>query len=98
MLAPASAYASSVSQAPSPAPDSIRTSRPAARSLTTASGTSATRRSPGAVSLTTDTFMHRPRSVGRGKNAAWLPGRTVKYGPYRHATSDAVDQRTLVGL
>ncbi len=36
------------------------------RSLATASGTSATRRSPGAVSLTTATFMHEPRSGIQG--------------------------------
>jgi hypothetical protein len=58
MVAPASVNASSLCQAPSPAPVSTRTSRPAARSLATASGTSATRRSPGPVSFTTATFMH----------------------------------------
>ena len=43
--------------APVPAPASTRTSSPAAFSLPSASGTRATRCSPGAVSLATPTFM-----------------------------------------
>src|ERR1700677_4898791 len=72
MVAPASAYAASGSQAPSPAPRSTRTSMPLARSLATASGTSATRCSPGAPSLITPAFMrltismNATRMVGRG--------------------------------
>src|SRR5205809_525893 len=43
--------------APAPAPASTRISSPAVWSLPSASGTRATRRSPGAVSLATPTFM-----------------------------------------
>src|SRR6478736_3216265 len=49
--------------APAPAPDSTRTSSPAAVSLPSASGTRATRRSPAAVSLATPTFMGTTLSV-----------------------------------
>ena len=42
---------------PAPAPASTRISSPAAVSLPSASGTRATRRSPGAVSLATPTFI-----------------------------------------
>ena len=77
MPAPASVNASSLSQALSPAPVSTRTSSPAARSLATASGTSATRRSPGAVSLTTATFMRdlttRERDHRRMRRAGRRP-------------------------
>ena len=57
MVAPASVYALSGMADPAPAPDSTRISSPAACSLPSASGTRATRRSPGAVSLATPTFM-----------------------------------------
>ena len=57
MAAPASAYVLSGNQAASPAPLSTSTSAPAAISFGTVSGTRATRRSPGAFSLTTATFM-----------------------------------------
>ncbi len=56
-VAPASVYALSRKAEPAPAPDSTRISHPAACSLPSASGTRATRRSPGAVSLATPTFM-----------------------------------------
>ena len=57
IVAPASAYALSGIAAPAPAPVSTRISSPAACSLPSASGTRATRRSPGAVSLATPTFI-----------------------------------------
>ena len=53
ILAPASVNCSSLSRAPSPAPDCTSTSRPLACSLLTTSGTSATRCSPAAVSFGT---------------------------------------------
>ena len=55
-VAPACSYASSENHAAAPAPVSTSTSTPIAVSRATASGTSATRRSPGAVSLTAATF------------------------------------------
>src|SRR5215469_15066408 len=56
-LAPASMYELSGNQEPSPAPDSTSTSSPACVSFATLSGTRATRRSPGALSFTTATFI-----------------------------------------
>src|SRR5713226_7669129 len=56
ILAPVFSYASSGMYAAKPAPDSTLTSRAAAPSLVTVSGTSATRRSSGAVSLGVPTF------------------------------------------
>src|SRR5450759_1035280 len=60
IVAPASSYAVSGNAAAVPAPRSTRISIPAASSLARASGTSATRRSPGRVSLGTPTFMWAP--------------------------------------
>ena len=56
-VAPAVRYAASSWPLPRPAPDSTTTSVPALVSLPTASGTSATRRSPGTVSRGTPTFI-----------------------------------------
>src|SRR5439155_3642406 len=56
MVAPASSNASSSNDAAPPAPRSTTTSCPASTSLATTSGTSATRRSPGAVSFGTPIF------------------------------------------
>ena len=56
-VAPASAYAWSGMDEPSPAPRSTRISSPVLLSLPSVSGTRATRRSPGAVSLATPIFM-----------------------------------------
>src|SRR5664280_92529 len=64
IVAPASSYAASGKAAAVPASCSTRISSPAALSLARASGTSATRRSPGKVSLGTPTFMWAPG--GRG--------------------------------
>src|SRR5664279_5893953 len=64
IVAPASTYAASGKAAAVPASCSTRISSPAALSLARASGTSATRRSPGRVSLGTPTFMWAPG--GRG--------------------------------
>ena len=57
ITAPAVRYASSSCPLPVPAPDSTTTSVPAFVSFATASGTSATRRSPGTVSRGTPTFI-----------------------------------------
>src|SRR3954447_12585587 len=85
--APAAWYASSRMAAPEPAPRSTRMSSPAALSLPSTSGTRATRRSPGAVSLATPTFMgttltwgfvtsrggtHPPGHLGHAKDTACL--------------------------
>jgi hypothetical protein len=56
---PASSYDASGNEAASPAPRSTSTSKPAGTSLPTTSGTSATRRSPGLVSLGTPIRMPR---------------------------------------
>ena len=53
MVAPASTYRSSAIKAPAPAPASTTTERPVPHSRSTTLGTSATRRSPGTVSLGT---------------------------------------------
>jgi len=53
--APASEYSASRNPAVSPAPRSTRISNPEAASFEAVSGTSATRRSPGAVSFGTET-------------------------------------------
>src|SRR4051812_23323970 len=55
--APFSAYAGSPNPAAAPADCSITTPSPLLTSLATSIGTSATRRSPGNVSLTTATFI-----------------------------------------
>src|SRR6476659_2403467 len=55
---------------PAPAPCSTRISSPAAVSLPSASGTRATRRSPGAVSLATPTFI---RASPPGVRDLWDP-------------------------
>src|SRR6478609_9484563 len=57
IVAPASLYSASGISARSPAPDSTTTSTPLDFRRLTTSGTSATRRSPGAVSFGTPTFM-----------------------------------------
>src|SRR5690242_12050180 len=57
IAAPFWAYAASEKPAAAPAPDSRTTLRPLLTSLATSAGTSATRRSPGKVSLTTATFI-----------------------------------------
>src|SRR3954452_15856115 len=54
---------------PAPAPVSTRISSPACCSLPSASGTRATRRSPGAVSLATPTFMAPPVHGVRDRGA-----------------------------
>src|SRR3954454_22722804 len=59
IAAPASVYSESGSSAGSPAPASTVTSWPAPVSLRTTSGTSATRRSPSAVSLGTPILIGR---------------------------------------
>src|SRR5262245_34056876 len=69
-------------RAPAPAPDSTRISSPACCSLPSASGTRATRRSPGAVSLATPTFMGTTCS---GRDA----GTDAGVGP--HGQSSRVD-------
>src|SRR5712691_2219772 len=56
-VAPASAYASSGNDAASPAAGSTTTSKPPAASFPTVSGTSATLRSPGAVSRAAPTLI-----------------------------------------
>ncbi len=71
---PPSRYAASGIRLPSPAPCSTRTSRPADDSLRSSSGTRATRRSPGAVSLATPTFMGTTLSVHGGPRADRGPG------------------------
>ena len=71
IVAPASAYALSGIAEPAPAPVSTRISSPAAFSLPSASGTRATRRSPGAVSLATPTFMGTTCSEGMGTADGW---------------------------
>ena len=58
---------------PAPAPRSTRISSPAALSLPSTSGTRATRRSPGAVSLATPTFM--------GTTLTWAAGAADGVGP-----------------
>ena len=58
-VAPASRYASSGQDAAAPAPRSTATSKPVGTRRAIASGTRATRRSPGAVSLGTATLMPR---------------------------------------
>ncbi|SKY61394.1 Uncharacterised protein [Mycobacteroides abscessus subsp. abscessus] len=57
IVAPASTYASSGINASTPAPDSTVTGTPLPTSVATTFGTSATRRSPSAVSRTTPTLM-----------------------------------------
>src|SRR5882724_9495206 len=57
MRAPAFSKAASPWNAPSPAPDWTRTSSPALARPAAASGVSATRRSPGTISLGTAIFM-----------------------------------------
>src|SRR5205085_1986211 len=61
--APASLYSESGCPAPSPAPDSSATSRSDLRSEATMSGTSATRRSPSAVSLGTPILIGESRAA-----------------------------------
>src|SRR5438132_12301986 len=71
--APASTNASSVNPACAPAPDSTTTSKPLSRE--TASGTSATRRSPWAVSFGTPTRTRLTISHGRGLRLELPPER-----------------------
>src|SRR6266852_1430218 len=105
-VAPASEYDSSGKNAPAPAPVCTRTSCPADRSLATASGTSATLRSAGPVSLTTATFIGGPHMAGSSDAAAW-PGQPcwpplTQYGPYRldecHLRGDAAALAFGIGL
>src|SRR6478672_259666 len=68
---------------PAPAPCSTRISSPAALSLPSCSGTRATRRSPGAVSLATPTFMGTTLTevagaAGRGAGPRWTRGVACK--------------------
>ena len=67
---------------PAPAPCSTRISSPAACSLPSASGTRATRRSPGAVSLATPTFM--------GTTLTCVAGDRGRGGPRGHVRSREV--------
>src|SRR4051812_32311205 len=68
---PASPYASSGKEAAAPAPGSTTTSKPAAASFPAVSGTSATLRSPGAVSRGTPTL------ICANSRPAAAPGRVV---------------------
>ena len=65
-VAPTAVYAESGNADPSPAPDSTSTSTPALTSLLMTSGTTATRRSRGAVSFAMATFIQGPRYGGMG--------------------------------
>ena len=82
IVAPASANAWSGIAAPAPAPCSTRMSSPAASSLPRTSGTRATRRSPGAVSLATPifignhlTWVAEPRTGRCSRRSRWVAGR-----------------------
>ena len=69
-VAPASSKALSGKEAATPAPRSTTTSTPAALRRPSASGTRATRRSPGRVSRGTPTFMRAPGGLERWGNGA----------------------------
>src|SRR5947209_11398340 len=64
--APASVYSASGNEAGAPAPGSTTISNPAAASLATVSGTSATRRSPVVVSRVTPTLIGSDPMQGDG--------------------------------
>ena len=80
-VAPASSYAASSNDAALPAPRSTTTSCPASTSLATTSGTSATRRSPGAVSFGTPILTRRNSMQSGGARRASGMRRARACGP-----------------
>src|SRR4051794_10891333 len=99
-VAPASSKCASGIRAPSPAPGSTRTSRPLPTSRLITSGTSATRRSPGAVSFGTPTVMKggepsASQADQGGKDRAQPPDRGVgaSRGGHRHDRERALEER-----
>src|SRR5438094_8336412 len=86
IFAPASSYARSEKVALAPAPAWTQTSSPAWTSLPAVSGTRATRRSPGSVSLGTATFTPRECTVSWEPEAEnWLLwARTPGHDAYWH--------------